>query len=134
MSGSNDRIFDGRYALDVQISSSLSSPIWRAMDKSLKRWVTLILLPTSDLRSVKLLQECQQAAVNDRRDVVSILDVVPDGKISSGTDNNDSQDRYVGIVTEWLDGETLDRLTSKARRSICPSIKHYANLELLLTL
>jgi serine/threonine protein kinase len=109
MSGSNDRIFDGRYALDVQVSSSLSSPIWRAMDKSLKRWVTLILLPTSDLRSVKLLQECQQAAVNDRRDVVSILDVVPDGKISSG-DNNDSQDRFVGIVTEWLDGETLDRL------------------------
>ena len=109
MSGSNDRIFDGRYALDVQISSSLSSPIWRAMDQSLKRWVTLILLPTSDLRSVKLLQECQQAAVNDRRDVVSSLDVVPDGKISSGTDSN-SQDRYVGIVTEWLDGETLDRL------------------------
>lgn len=109
MSGSNDRIFDGRYALDVQVSSSLSSPIWRAMDKSLKRWVTLILLPTSDLRRVKLLQECQQAAVNDRRDVVSILDVVPDGKISSG-DNNDSQDRFVGIVTEWLDGETLDRL------------------------
>jgi hypothetical protein len=69
----------------------------------------LILLPTSDLRSVKLLQECQQAAVNDRRDVVSILDVVPDGKISNG-DNNDSQDRFVGIVTEWLDGETLDRL------------------------
>jgi putative peptidoglycan lipid II flippase len=79
------------------------------MDQSLQRWVTLILLPTSDLRSVKLLQECQQAAVNDRRDVVSILDVVPDGKISSGTDSN-SQDRYVGIVTEWLDGETLDRL------------------------
>jgi serine/threonine protein kinase len=109
MSGSNDRIFDGRYALDVQISSSLSSPIWRAMDKSLKRWVTLILLPTSDLRSVKLLQECQLAAVNDRRDVVSILDVVPDGKISTGNDS-DSQDRFVGIVTEWLDGETLDRL------------------------
>jgi hypothetical protein len=109
MSGSNDRIFAGRYALDVQISSSLSSPIWRAMDQSLKRWVTLILLPTSDLRSVKLLQECQVAAVNDRRDVVSILDVIPDGKISA-PDNQDSQDRYVGIVTEWLDGETLDRL------------------------
>ena len=51
----------------------------------------------------------QQAAVNDRRDVVSILDVVPDGKISTGNDSP-SQDRYVGIVTEWLDGETLDRL------------------------
>jgi serine/threonine protein kinase len=109
MSGANDRIFDGRYSLDVQISSSLSSPIWRAMDQSLKRWVTLILLPTSDLRSVKLLQECQVAAVNDRRDVVSILDVIPDGKIVS-TESSASQDRYVGIVTEWLDGETLDRL------------------------
>lgn len=109
MSGANDRIFDGRYALDVQVASSLSSPIWRAMDLSLKRWVNLILLPTSDLRSVKLLQECQLAAVNDRRDVVSILDVIPDGKISTAGDSN-SQDRYVGIVTEWLDGETLDRL------------------------
>ena len=109
MSGSGDRIFDGRYALDVQVSSSLSTPIWRAMDRSLKRWVTLILLPTSDLRSIKLLEECQHAAVNDRRDVVSILDVVPDGKIATG-DKSDSQDRYVGIVTEWLDGETLDRL------------------------
>ena len=109
MSGANDRIFDGRYALDVQVSSSLSSPIWRAMDQSLKRWVNLILLPTSDLRSVKLLQECQLAAVNDRRDVVSILDVIPDGKITS-KDSSFSQDRYVGIVTEWLDGETLDRL------------------------
>jgi putative peptidoglycan lipid II flippase len=82
------------------------------MDQSLKRWVNLILLPTSDLRSVKLLQECQVAAVNDRRDVVSILDVVPDGKISSG-DDSDSLDRYVGVVTEWLAGETLDRLLVK---------------------
>ena len=109
MSVANDRIFDGRYALDVQVASSLSSPIWRAMDLSLKRWVNLILLPTSDLRSVKLFQECQVAAVNDRRDVVSILDVISDGKISTAGDTN-SQDRYVGIVTEWLDGETLDRL------------------------
>ena len=116
MTGSKDRIFDGRYVLDVQISSSLSSPIWRAMDKSLKRWVNLILLPTSDLRSVKLLQECQVAAVNDRRDVVSILDVIPDGKISS-EDSPNSQDRYVGIVTEWLDGESLDRLI--VRRGEC---------------
>ena len=92
MSGANDRIFDGRYALDVQISSSLRSPIWRAMDLSLKRWVALILLPTSDLRSVKLLQECQVAAINDRRDVVSILDVIHDGKNAS--ENSDySQDR-----------------------------------------
>ena len=109
MSGANDRIFDGRYALDVQVSSSLSSPIWRAMDTSLKRWVNLILLPTSDLRSVKLLQECQAAAVNDRRDVVSILDVIPDGKITTDA-SSASQDRYVGIVTEWLDGGSLDRL------------------------
>lgn len=109
MSGVTDRVFAGRYALDVQVSSSLSSPIWRAMDLSLKRWVNLILLPTSDLRSVKLLQECQNAAANDRRDVVSILDVISDGKISSGG-ATDLPDRYVGIVTEWLEGETLDRL------------------------
>jgi serine/threonine protein kinase len=117
MGDSNDRIFAGRYALDVQISSSLSSPIWRAMDQSLKRWVTLILLPTSDLRSVKLLQECQVAAVNDRRDVVSILDVISDGRISTGN-ATDSQDRYVGIVTEWLDGESLDRLIVRRGESL----------------
>ena len=109
MTSANDRVFDGRYALDVQVSSSLSSPIWRAMDISLKRWVNLILLPTSDLRSVKLLQECQVAAVNDRRDVVSILDVIPDGRIAT-EGSPVSQDRFVGIVTEWLDGESLDRL------------------------
>jgi|688.fasta_scaffold25749_2 serine/threonine protein kinase len=109
MSDAANRIFAGRYVLDVQVASSLSSPIWRAMDRSLKRWVTLILLPATDLRSVKLLQECQSAAVNDRRDVVSILDVIPAGKITNG-DSVSSQDIYVGIVTEWLDGETLDRL------------------------
>jgi serine/threonine protein kinase len=108
MSSVGDRVFADRYALDVQISSSLSSPIWRAMDKLLKRWVTLILLPTSDLRSVNLLQECQGAAANDRRDVVSILDVIAAGKITSPDSN--SQDTFVGIVTEWLDGESLDRL------------------------
>jgi hypothetical protein len=112
MSSDQSRVFDGRYLLDVQITSSLSSPIWRAKDQSLKRWVTLILLPTSDLRSVKLLQECQAAAVNDRRDVVSILDVVPAGKIAT-SQGNISEDKFVGIVTEWLDGETLDRLLVK---------------------
>ena len=112
MSSTGDRIFADRYALDVQISSSLSSPIWRAMDQLLKRWVTLILLPTSDLRSVKLLQECQVAAANDRRDVVSILDVIAAGKIVSTTDASATA-TYVGIVTEWLDGETLDRLLIK---------------------
>ncbi|CAB4333672.1 unannotated protein [freshwater metagenome] len=109
MSNASDRLFANRYALDVQISSSLSSPVWRAMDQLLKRWVTLILLPTSDLRSVKLLQQCQVAAANDRRDVVSILDVIPAGNISSPKESA-TQDTYVGIVTEWLDGETLDRL------------------------
>lgn len=112
MSSAGDRVFANRYALDVQISSALSSPIWRAMDQLLKRWVTLILLPTSDLRSVKLLQECQLAAANDRRDVVSILDVIAAGKIESETESATTE-TYVGIVTEWLDGETLDRLLIK---------------------
>jgi hypothetical protein len=82
------------------------------MDKSLKRWVTLILLPTSDLRSVKLLQECQHAASNDRRDVVAVLDVVPSGKIVSDQASN-PVDAFVGIVFELLDGESLDRLLIK---------------------
>ena len=112
MSTNNDRVFAGRYVLDVQVPSSLSSPVWRAMDKSLKRWVTLILVPTSDLRSVRLLQECQHAASNDRRDVVAVLDVVPSGKIISDQASN-SLDAFVGIVFELLDGESLDRLLIK---------------------
>ena len=97
MSTNGDRVFAGRYVLDVQVPSSLSSPVWRAMDKSLKRWVTLILLPTSDLRSVRLLQECQHAASNDRRDVVAVLDVVPSGKIVSDQASN-PVDAFVGVV------------------------------------
>lgn len=112
MSSDGQRIFAGQYKLDVQIASSLSSPMWRAMDLLLKRWVTLVLLPTSDLRSVRLLQECQAAAANDRRDVIAILDVIASGTIT-GDHLDDSQEAYVGIVFEWLDGESLDQLLVK---------------------
>ena len=112
MSSDGQRIFAGQYKLDVQIASSLSSPMWRAMDLLLKRWVTLVLLPTSDLRSVKLLQECQSAAANDRRDVIAILDVISSGTIT-GDSLTDSPESYVGIVFEWLDGESLDQLLIK---------------------
>jgi len=112
MSSDGQRIFAGQYKLDVQIASSLSSPMWRAMDLLLKRWVTLVLLPTSDLRSVKLLQECQRAAANDRRDVIAILDVISSGTIT-GDSFNETPESYVGIVFEWLDGESLDQLLVK---------------------
>ncbi len=112
MSSNGDRVFADQYKLDVQITSSLNCPMWRAMDLLLKRWVTLVLLPTSDLRSVKLLQECQAVAANDRRDVIAILDVIASGKIT-GDLSHGSQESYVGIVFEWLDGESLDRLLIK---------------------
>ena len=112
MSTDGQRIFAGQYRLDVQISSSLNCPMWRAMDLLLKRWVTLVLLPTSDLRSVKLLQESQAAAANDRRDVIAILDVISSGTIT-GDFLEDSRESYVGIVFEWLDGESLDQLLIK---------------------
>jgi serine/threonine protein kinase len=112
MSNNGQRIFAGQYQLDVQIASSLSSPMWRAMDLLLKRWVTLVLLPTSDLRSVKLLQECQAAAANDRRDVIAILDVIASG-IITGENSTDLPESYVGIVFEWLDGESLNQLLIK---------------------
>jgi len=112
MSSDGQRIFAGQYKLDVQIASSLSSPMWRAMDLLLKRWVTLVLLPTSDLRSVRLLQECQSAAANDRRDVIAILDVISSGTIT-GDYLTGSPESYVGIVFEWLDGESLDQLLVK---------------------
>ena len=112
MSNNGQRIFAGQYQLDVQIASSLSSPMWRAMDLLLKRWVTLVLLPTSDLRSVKLLQACQAAAANDRRDVIAILDVIASGTIND-ENSTQSQESYIGIVFEWLDGESLDQLLIK---------------------
>lgn len=86
--------------------------MWRAMDLLLKRWVTIVLLPTSDSRSVKLLQECQTAAANDRRDVIAILDVIASGIITDES-STDSQESYVGVVFEWLDGESLDQLLIK---------------------
>lgn len=108
MSLSGGRVFAKRYSLDVQIPSSLSTPVWRAMDTSLKRWVTLTLVSAEDLRGAKLLAACQDAAGNDRRDVVAILDVVPKSSIADDDHSNPS-DFYIGIVTEWLEGETLDR-------------------------
>ena len=112
MSNDGQRVFAGQYKLDVQIASSLSSPMWRAMDLLLKRWVTLVLLPTSDSRSVALLQECQRAAANDRRDVIAILDVISSGTIV-GDHLEVSPESYVGIVFEWLDGQSLDQLLTK---------------------
>ena len=106
MSGS--RVFAKRYALDVQIPSQLSTPVWRAMDSSLKRWVTLTLVSAEDLRGTRLLSSCQAAASNDRRDVVAILDVLPKGLVTDADHSNPSEP-YIGIVTEWIDGETLDR-------------------------
>jgi serine/threonine protein kinase len=78
------------------------------MDSSLKRWVTLTLISAEDLRGTRLLAACQAAAGNDRRDVVAILDVIPKATITD-EDHANPSDPYIGIVTEWLEGETLDR-------------------------
>ena len=108
MNISGGRVFAKRYSLDVQIPSSLSTPVWRAMDTSLKRWVTLTLVSAEDLRGTRLLSSCQAAASNDRRDVVAILDVIPKATVTDEDHSNPSEP-YIGIVTEWLEGETLDR-------------------------
>ncbi len=108
MNLSGGRVFAKRYVLDVQVPSSLAAPVWRAMDSSLKRWVTLTLVSADDLRGTKLLTACQAAAGNDRRDVVAILDVLPKATIADEDHANPSEP-YLGIVTEWVEGETLDR-------------------------
>ena len=102
------QIFANRYLLDVQVGSSLSTPVWRAMDTILKRPVSLVLLPADDFRSVKLLGSAQLAATNARHDVVAILDIIP--KSSFVTEDGSEQSApYMAIVTEWIDGESLDR-------------------------
>lgn len=108
MSKKGQQIFANRYLLDAQVSSSLSTPVWRAMDTSLKRWVTLVLLPATDPRGTKILESAQAAATNSRRDVIAILDVIPMAAISNA-DESEQSEPYLAIITEWLDGETLDQ-------------------------
>ena len=102
------RTFAGRYALDVQISTSVGTPVWRALDQVLRRWVTLYLMPRSDNRSPAVIASCLKVSSNSSRNVVAILDVIEAGHITGIATISPSED-YLGVVSEWVEGESLDR-------------------------
>jgi len=103
------RTFTDRYSLDVQINSSHNAVLWRAIDNSLNRVVCIVLLPHHDPRAQTLLEHAKSAAVNSSRNAVAILDIV-ERDFVSGVRAIDSADPYLGIVTEWVDGQTIDHI------------------------
>lgn len=107
------RTFTERYTLDVQINSSHNAVLWRAIDNSLNRVVCIVLLPHRDPRAQALLVHAKAAAVNSSRNAVAILDIVEQDFIT-GVRAIDSNEPYLGVVTEWVDGETVDHIIGKA--------------------
>ena len=104
MTNSGTRLFADRYALDVQLNSPIGLPVWRATDTLLKRDVQVILLSTTDPRANELLTSAQFAAHFDSRSAVAVLDVIEHGTLS---DNSETE--YVGVITEFITGETFDQ-------------------------
>lgn len=103
------RLFTQRYALDVQINSSHNALLWRAIDRSLNRVVCIVLLPHSDERTQSLLELASAAAVNDGRGAVAILDII-ENDVVKGVRSIDPEQPYLGVVTEWVDGQTIDHI------------------------
>jgi len=106
------RTFSDRYSLDVQINSSHHAVLWRAIDNSLNRVVCIVLLPHSDPRTQNLLAHAKAAAVNSSRNAVAILDIVEKDFVA-GVRAIDSTEPYLGVVTEWVDGKTIDHILGK---------------------
>jgi putative peptidoglycan lipid II flippase len=106
------RTFSDRYSLDVQINSSHNAVLWRAVDNSLNRVVCIVLLPHSDPRTQNLLAHAKAAAVNSSRNAVAILDIV-EMDFVTGVRAIDSTEPYLGVVTEWVDGQTIDHILGK---------------------
>ena len=113
------RTFAGRYALDVQISTSVGTPVWRALDQVLRRWVTLYLMPRSDNRSPAVIASCLKVSSNSSRNVVAILDVIEAGHITGIATISPSED-YLGVVSEWVEGESLDRRLARTDEPFTP--------------
>ena len=104
MNSKGAKLFADRFALDVQLNSAIGLPIWRATDTLLKRDVQVILLSSSDPRANQLLNSAQFAARFDSRSAVVVLDVIEDGSLNDKPETN-----YVGVVTEFINGETFDQ-------------------------
>lgn len=113
------RNFGDRYRLDVQINSSHNAVLWRAIDNSLNRVVCIVLLPLRDPRAQALLVHAKAAAVNSSRNAVAILDIV-ERDFVTGVRTIDENEPYLGIVTEWVDGKTIDHIIGKNLEPLSP--------------
>ena len=113
------RTFTQRYTLDVQINSSHNAVLWRAIDNSLNRVVCIVLLPHTDARAKTLSAHAKAAAVNSNRNAVAILDIVEHDFVK-GVRAIDSSEPYLGVVTEWVDGQTLDHIIGKNLEPMAP--------------
>lgn len=111
------RRFTERYSLDVQINSSHNAVLWRALDNSLNRVVCIVLLPHRDARAQALLVHAKAAAINSTRSAVAILDIV-ERDFVQGVRTIDAAEPYLGIVTEWVDGRTLDHIIGENREPL----------------
>lgn len=103
----SEGVYANRYLLDVQLPSATNGNCWRAYDQTLNRWVTLHLLETNDFRAADLIAACEQAASVDSRGAIGILDVIHSAPLALAGDF-DTDYKYVGVVTQWARGTTLD--------------------------
>ncbi len=108
MAHQNDRVFVDRYVLDVQVSSTTGAPVWRAFDNVLQRWVSILFVQDSDPRSSGLSRAARQAAANDSRNVLAVLDVI-EGAYIQEVDAK-PVGPVTGIISEWTDSPTINEL------------------------
>ncbi|MEI6404206.1 MAG: protein kinase [Actinomycetes bacterium] len=114
------RLFARRYALDVQITSVVGIPMWRAMDQVLRRWVCLYLLPVSDARSETFREAALSISRISDRNVVTVIDVI-DGSTLEGMPNVSATENFLGVVVEWVEGQSLDQRLLLSQELIDPS-------------
>jgi serine/threonine protein kinase len=106
-----ERLYANRYLLDVQLPNMSHDNCWRAYDQTLNRWVTLHLLDVEDARSHELIESCETAAAIGSRGVIGILDVIHHGSLD-WPGNVDPATSYVGIITSWAQGISIDEYLS----------------------
>jgi len=116
-----ERLYANRYLLDVQLPYATHDNCWRAYDQTLNRWVTLHLLNADDPRAQSLIDSCEQAAAIDSRGVIGILDVIHQGALN-WPGNIDPAASYVGIITSWAQGVSLDEYLSASENAM-PLVK-----------
>ena len=90
-------VLSGRYRLDVLISYTQESMVWRSTDLALSRPVIVHLLADSDSRAGWLIDAARQTAAVKEARLCRLLDAV----------HSESQEPWTYVVTELPIGESL---------------------------